>query len=219
MVSLFIGERKEGKTSLALWRAQQRTSVILVFEPKPDETTEGKGIFVSTGDELHEELEKAKRSKSALIFFVPSDDITEGFNEFIDVIKCPDPKVRYAFGGISIIVDEGWTLMSANHSHPELQKLMRLAPKDGPNQINVSVLAHKPKDINQKTHFFSDEVFCFRVDKSNAKDLETLHEFYSFEFSETVSNFPKGKHFVARYDKDTQSFSVWDKPEVWNIHK
>jgi len=213
MTTLIIGERGEGKTTLAKYIARQRSRVSLMFEPKPDGSVSD---CVKTYDEMefYEAIEDAKESADqTIICFVPGDDVEEGFNEFCDVIESGDPRTRYLYGGITIIIDEAWSLMTPNKSHPKLENLLRLAPRDGCAQINVIVLAHKPVDINQRTHTFSEELFLFRLTEQS--DLDRIRERWRPEVADAVETFPDGGHYVARYDKNSRIVEVWDDPSIW----
>lgn len=216
MTALFIGERGEGKTTLALFLAMQATRVVLVFEPKPDDTTEGMGVYVYSPAELVEELHRVSETgEQQVIFFVPPDDVSEGFSLFCDVLKSDDPRIRYSYGGMTIIIDEGWMLMSSNSSHKDLERMLRLAPRAGEHVINVFVLAHRPRDINPRTHSLNEHLYVFRV--SEQKDLEVLEENWTARIPETVSQFGDGSHHLVHYDKNRKVVEVWDQPEVWKI--
>jgi AAA domain len=216
MVTLAIGERGEGKTTIARYLAKQRSSVELIFEPKVDGAVSD-CEFVFTDTELYEALQKAKDKGKASICFVPSDDIQDGFSEFIDVIKSPNPKIGYCFGGVSIVIDEAWSLMTPKSSHPELERLLRIAPRNGEHEINVTVLGHRAVDINERTHFFSDELFIFRTTEVN--ELETLDRRWHPSISQVVSSFPDGEHYCVQYNKNSRKLTVWDKPEKWKPKK
>lgn len=216
MTTLVIGERGEGKTSLALYLAQKRSSVVLVFEPKADESV-AMCDFVYSDSELDESLEKAKSDKKALVAFVPTQDTYEGFSEFISVVRSPNPRIGYAFGGVSIVIDEAWCLMNAKTSHPELENLLRLAPRVPPNVINVFVCAHRAADINRRTHFFSDEIFIFRT--TEVDELETLEKKWHPSIPHYVSAFPDGEHHAAQYNKNTKALTIWKNPEIWNPNR
>lgn len=218
MTALFIGERGEGKTSLALFLAMSLTQVVIVYEPKPDETTEGIGEYVYNPAELVEQLAVAGDSGTRkIIFYVPPDDVKEGFTEFCDVLKSDDPRIRYSFGGITIIIDEAWMLMSANSSHPDLERMLRLAPRLGPNVINVFVLAHRPRDINGRTHTLNDHLYIFRT--SEEKDLEVISDNWSPNIAVVASNFEDSSHHLVHYDKTKKVVEVWDDPTRWDIRE
>lgn len=216
MTALFIGERGEGKTTLALFLAMRSTRVVLVFEPKPDETTEGMGIYVYSPAELVEELHRVSESgERAVIFFVPPDDVSEGFTQFCDVLKSDDPRIRYSYGGITIVIDEGWMLMTANSSHKDLERMLRLAPRNGENVINVFVLAHRPRDINPRTHTLNEHLYVFRVQEEN--DLDVIAESWTPSISETVRHFEDSSHHLVHYDKNRKVVEIWNRPERWQL--
>lgn len=217
MTALFIGERGEGKTTLALVIAMSLTRVVLVFEPKPDDTTEGVGEYVYSPAELTEALHRVSDSgESAVIFYVPPDDVTEGFTQFCDVLKCDDPRIRYSYGGITIIVDEGWLLMNGTFSHKDLERMLRLAPRNGEHVVHVFVLAHRPRDINPRTHSLNDHLYVFRV--SEQKDLDALAENWSEEIAGYAANFEDSSHHLVHYDKTKRVLEIWDNPESWALH-
>lgn len=216
MTALFIGERGEGKTTLALSLAMRATRVVLVFEPKPDETTEGMGVYVYSPAELLEEMHKASDSGVCrVIFFVPPDDVTEGFTQFCDALKSDDPRIRYSYGGITIIIDEAWMLMSSNVTHKDLERILRLAPRTGEHVINVFALAHRPRDINRRTHTMNEHVYVFRL--SEQEDLDIIAEQWSPRISEAVEGFQDGSHYLVHFDKNLRQVEVWDNPELWNV--
>lgn len=218
MTALFIGERGEGKTSLALFLAMNLTQVTIVFEPKPDETTEGIGEYVYNPQELVEKLTHAfDTGARSIIFYVPPDDVKEGFTEFCDVLKSDDPRIRYSFGGITIVIDEAWMLMSANSSHPDLERMLRLAPRLGEHVINVFVLAHRPRDINGRTHTLNDHLYIFRT--SEEKDLDVIRENWSESIAEEAQGFEDGSHHLVHYDKTKKVVEVWNDPSRWDIRE
>lgn len=212
MTTLIIGERGEGKTTLAKYLARSRSRVVLMFEPKPDEATQDVEL-VNDDVELFDAIERAKDAGSATIAYVPDDDVMQGFDDFVGVITTNDKRVRYLYGGITVIVDEGWTLMNPQRSHRELERLLRLAPRSGYRTINVIVIAHKPADINQRTHTFSDELFLFRF--SEKSDLDRIAECWRPEIADVVQAFPDNSHYVVHYDKNRRKVEVWNHPELW----
>jgi hypothetical protein len=217
MTTLIVGERGEGKTTLAMWLARQRSAVTLIFEPKMDETIDrferehGAQVVFNSG-ELYEALQDAKSKSESMIFFVPGEDVTEGFEDFIETIKSKNPRLAYCFGGVTIVIDEAWALMTANSSHRELERLLRIAPRNGEGIIHVIVLAHRPSDINNRTHMFTDELFIFRT--TEEPDLEKLDDRWNPNISPIVSAFPDGGHMVLHYNKNNRQLEQW-QPDKW----
>lgn len=216
MTALLIGERGEGKTSLAIFIAMSLTFVTLVFQPKPDETTDGIGVYVYNPEELLEQMALAQEHGGrAVIFYVPPDDVRQGFTEFCDVLKSDDPRIRYSYGGITIIIDEAWMLMSSNTSHPDLERMLRLAPRTGEHVIHVLLLSHRPRDINPRTHSLNECLYVFRVQEQ--KDLDVIAENWTGAIADSAASFEDGSHHLVRYDKNVKVIEIWDNPEKWNI--
>jgi hypothetical protein len=124
-------------------------------------------------------------------------------------------------GNFSIIIDESHELQRPQAINPELDWLMRQAPRDGPAEVTVIQTTHAPQDLNRTVHRLVSDVFLF-----NCRDSMDQKR-YEEQFGEKIANLCmrlKSYEVVHLYDDSDGTdlrrvYSIWRQSEsaTWNV--
>jgi hypothetical protein len=223
---LVIGERGQGKSTLALFlaeRIQERIGTplpVVIFDPKRTFVgiphTDDLGVF----EDMLENPDGARA-----IAFQPginmdadddADEMIEEFSSFFDTmginyhLGVREGAIRNNLPPVVLIVDESWFLQGGNRAHPKLQWIVRLADKKNFYMIQCS---HCPKDFAKRIRSQVDELYLFR--EWLPEDIDIVREWCGHTVADIVANLPN--HHVVRYELGSHEYQVWTHPEGWFI--
>jgi hypothetical protein len=127
---LVVGRRREGKSTLALYLAEQSHKALIVFDPR--------GMFdgevVTSGEQLKEVLQdrqeqewKREKDERPIVYRYDGSGPEGAFAGMSDVLFPP----QFTRGGFALIVDEAGELQSANQINDELRRAVAQHPTDG----------------------------------------------------------------------------------------
>lgn len=203
---LILGRRRQGKSTLALALAASKGSVV-IYDPN--------GVFsryatTSAPDRILTELEKGRER---VIVFRPRFEFKEDDFEALCLVLWPLDSDKPRFQDYSIIVDEASCIQTPSRIHPQLERLLRLAPRD----VLIIQTAHRLVDTHRLSRALATDVFLFH--NGSGKDLELIAtEFESEDLRNAVAGL--GEYEVAHYtilQGGKRAFWVWKRPGAWYL--
>ena len=203
---LILGRRRQGKSTLALALAASRGSVV-IYDPN--------GVFscyltTSSPQRILAELENGHER---VIVFRPRFQFKENDFEALCLALWPLDSDKPRFQDYSFIVDEASCIQTPSRIHPQLERLLRLAPRD----ILIIQTAHRLVDTHRLSRALATDVFLFH--NGSGKDLELIAtEFESEDLRNRVAGL--GEYEVAHYtilSGGKRMFWVWKRPGAWYL--
>jgi len=210
MNALVIGYRAQGKSTLALALARVHHPNVVIWDPRAQYAG---GVVIHRASDLKLWLEDDDRMD--ILIFQPeigSDKPgkSEQFSELVAIIR------EGHWGNFSIIVDEAHELQRPQGINPELDWLMRQAPREGPAEITVIQTCHALVDYHPTVHRLISDAFIFN--SRYARDLPRIEEHYGASVA-AVSSRLKRYEVVHCFDSDTEdgdlrrAYCVWRSAE------
>lgn len=207
-----VGRREEGKTTLALYRAQPYKAKV-IWDPRGMIA----GIVVCNPDDLEYAIEKGEwRSGVPIVYRQESGDPQSEFDSVSQVLFPP----KFTRGGFAFIIDEAGELQTPNSLHPQLLRIIKQHPTF-PVQESVLIIQtnHRLSEFHNSCKALMNELYIFQT--TLPRDLDVLEQHTGLpEVSEIVRGLPKHhcvKYIYGRVDEGMSQYEVWDEPSVWYI--
>ena len=200
MISLIIGRRTRGKSTLGYVVALQKPMRV-IFDPRRQfHTTDD---IIPAPFNLYEMM--GERSE---IIIQPMDKIEGSFeltcSEIFDFVE-ENPGEQIAF-----LVDEVRFLDTPNIEYPSFDKLIRFT---NPKQIDIILTCHRPVDISTDIRAIADFWCIFQTTQEH--DLQIIRQRCGESCAEAVRNL-KDKEFLL-WDDGEGKFSIRTNPTAWFI--
>lgn len=199
MLTVIIGRRKTGKSTLALSIAKTRHHTIIVFDPN---NQFGNLPHIDNIDEFMENSDPGTMGR-----IVPTD-VEADFDALAEALDGGSWK----WGEYTLIVDEGSFLMSPQKVNAALERYARTSPKD----VAVIVTTHRSKDINPLLRALATDTFIFN--QQLRRDIEVIADTFGEEVAEESKTL--GEYVVIHCWLDrggVMESETWDNPAEWYI--
>lgn len=207
MLSVIIGRRRQGKStlalSLAIAAARETEKSIIVFDPNNQYHSLP---IIPDFDQWLQTATPAPGSP-AIGRIVPIDPTGE-FESMVAVLDGG----RWVWGDYSLIVDECSMLMSPHKLHPALERYARTSPKD----VDVILTTHRIVDVHPLFRALSTDWFLFQ--SHLPRDLELITDAFGADVATAAASLPP--YHVLHYWLDSGGVPtnhVWSKPDEWFI--
>jgi hypothetical protein len=212
MNGICVGQRAEGKTTLAIFLALQHSRLVFIFDPRGM----AKAKRVYTSSQLLEAAKaaaddiKQRRIQGQIIAFVPqTGDIESEFHEFSEALF-PPGFPRHNF---SCIVDEAGQLQKSNSVHPDLDRIVRQAPR------NVLLLqtTHSLQDFYRASKDLMDDLYVFKM---KGRSLTAAVEYMDGgdEMKQAITNLPPHHFLYYMFARHCgPEFVICDDPSLWYV--
>jgi len=208
--SICVGTRGEGKSTLALYLANQSHTAIVVFDPR--------GMFdghiVYSAGELEEALDQEDYlDGQPIVYRFDHGDANQAFEEMARVLFPP----QFTRGGFALIVDEAGDLQSSQSINLELRRAIAQHPTQGEMRVHMIQTSHRISEFNGKTKTCLDYIYQFRT--NNPRDHQALVDFTDDPaIVEVVRELPP--HHLVRYEFKRREdggpqWEVWNDPGAW----
>lgn len=200
MMSVIVGRRRQGKSTLALALAKAKRQTIVIFDPNDQYTN------IAQIDELDGWLESADENSIGRI--VPAPPVDQTWQEIAEILDGG----QWEWADYTLILDECSMLMSPHSLDDKLERFARTAPKD----VHLILTTHRARDVNPLFRALATDWFVFQT--SIALDLDALRRNFGDDIANTVPSLPK--YHVAHYwlsDGGIPIMTVWNKPHEWYV--
>lgn len=184
MNAVVIGQRRQGKSTLALVQAAAKSDVIVIFDPNFNYRMPGV-ISVQSPDHLVSLLDDEELPPYSVLRIGPFDQ--EHLHEAFQVYSA----VLWRYDNYSVLVDESHMLQTKNKIHPALDRFLRRSPAD----THVFQTSHRLMELNGLSRYLIDTLILFRNEQP--RELQLIQEQYNIE-PETVSALGD-RHYVHWY--------------------
>lgn len=211
MNAIFVGEKRSGKTTLAMHLALLTNGGIIIFDPKK----EFRGWPATVSSIV--ELEKAIRDGHRIIIWRPPLDkeIEQSWDELAEwILEQHDralaenwDKLGYCF---TVLVDEAYNLQSHNRIN---QKLLRILSQCRPEILNVFQTFQSVKNVNSDSRSRVSDWYLFTI--TLPTDLDRLEEFAMPEVIEQVRTLPEHEYVHFLNEKGTVSSEIVTDSDSW----
>jgi hypothetical protein len=201
MLSVIIGRRRQGKSTLALALAKAQDKTVIVFDPN----NQYRALPVIS--DLSAWIEESESDSIGRI--VPQPPVEDAWREIAEILDGG----RWEWADYVLILDECSMLMSPHWVDETLERFARTAPKD----VDVILTTHRARDIHPLFRALSTDWFVFQT--NIALDVDVLRKNFTAELADVVQSLPK--YHVAHYWLDEGGIErvvVWDKPETWYVN-
>lgn len=199
MLSVIIGRRRQGKSTLALSLACAAGRTTIVFDPN----NQYGNLPVIT--DLQQFMENSTPASIGRI--VPTDPLTDWEN-MTDVLDGG----TWAWGDYTLILDECSMLMQSQRLHAELERYARTSPKD----VEVILTTHRSVDVHTLFRSLATDWYVFHQHLD--RDLEVITDNFGADVAQAASQLPEYHviHFwLAPGGKP--EWRIWDEPAAWYI--
>lgn len=211
MNALIIGRRRQGKSTLALRLCQSYHRTVIVFDPNAQFTSAS--TILTDAEELSSWLADDSIPHDIAVIRPHPGSIDEEFAELVEVV--------WPLGNYALLLDESSCLQRPNHIHPELERLMRQAPRDGAlnadgRSVDVSVVqtTHRPVDVNSLCRALATDTFLSQMQLR--RDLDVVTAQWGEEVAAELPRLPRFNAVHVYTDLDgRQKYSIWNEPDKW----
>lgn len=203
MNDLLYGTRRQGKSTLAMALATERSKRVVIFDPNGQFPV----VQAIRMEDLTEWLAETPEKPGYHIIRVgpfDTEHVTSAFDQFSEIL--------FGEPDLSVIVDEAHMLQGQGWIDPNLDRWNRRSPAS----VTVIQTTHRIVDAHPDSRYHADNVFFFFTD--NELELRTISKNFGKEVSEEI---PKlGLHQVLHWWREIGGYrrwSVWDDGEEWYI--
>jgi hypothetical protein len=200
VISLVIGRREQGKTTLAYWLARQRSTRV-IFDPR--------AMFHTTSDvlpsgfALFELLDDREE-----VIVQPQENVVAAFDETTTAIR--DWILQNPDEPFALLVDEARFVETTEKISPSFDWILRLGPR---KTLDTILTAHRPVDISTDIRAIADYWFIFQTTQEH--DLKVITERCGGEVADMVSTLEPFQLVVwndsiGKFRKETDS-------EKWRV--
>jgi hypothetical protein len=200
MITIVIGRRTRGKSTLAYAIALQRNNRV-IFDPRRQfHTTDD---IVYEPDELYDMLDT--RSE---IIVQPNGDLRSNFERTCyDFYDWTDDN---RLAGIAFLVDEARFLDTPNNDYPNFDRILRFCK---PQDVDVILTCHRPVDVSVDIRAIADYWCIFQTTQEH--DLAIIYSRCGQDCADVARNL-RDKQFVLWNDGDG-NFTVKSEPASWYV--
>lgn len=203
MITLIIGRREQGKTTLAYYQAE-REPTVLIFDPR--------GMFeedflqkeaAQHGFDLYAMLDTLPR-----VVVHPEGDVIQSFNDTCDVMRDwlrDNPNEPVAF-----LVDEARFVKVGTGSSPSFDHITRYTAV---KNVKIILTAHRPADIAVDLRAIADYWCVFHTTQEH--DLEVIEERCGAEAVRMVREL-RTREFLVWNDGKAKMHVVRN-PSAWHV--
>lgn len=212
MTGLIIGRRRQGKSTLALRLCRTWHKTVFIFDPN----AQFQGLETVTTTEDLEEWVNEDGEHGVIVFRPDPARIEDDFDDMVSLI--------WPLGNYALLIDEASAVQRPTFCHPQLERLMRQAPRDGARNadgriVDVSVIqtTHRPQDVNNLCKALSSDTFLFQSQLQ--RDLDVVKEQWGEQVAATLPNLQRWNltHVYSDLTDARTKYSVWRKPELWYL--
>lgn len=200
---VIVGRRRQGKSTLSMFLAARKRTVI-IFDPNANFTCG----FIAWDLQLFQHWLYSEKPHGVCIFRPSPERIWEDFSAFSEMLW---PMCDYA-----LVIDEASCLQSSHRIHPFLERLIRQAPREEPNAVWLIQSAHRMVDYHGISRSLSSDTILFQT--THARDLDLIEDQFGSEVSEKVQRLGR---FICLHHWGNESgqevYRVWEDPQVWFV--
>lgn len=221
MNKIAVGQRGEGKTTLAMWDLRQRHKGIVGFDPR--HMIEGNVVYDT--EELEEKITEASEQQQSdgevrdippIIYRPDASNIDDEFTAFCDVVLPP----HYPFGGFGVLIDEAGRLQTAQSAHPELARVITQHPLKPPGHaISIFQTMHTLGASWSQGRSLIDELYMFRLTAPG--DVKAILDYTGDPaLVDIIRDLPQHvciRYWNSRRPPGAPQWVIMDDPKVWHI--
>jgi hypothetical protein len=204
MITLSIGRRRRGKTTLVVYMAR-KVPARMVFDPRG--LVGGPGSFLVTrAADLPESMDRLYAGEIAEVVFTPADDNFQGaFRAFADAGR------QWVQGAplkpLAIVVDE---ISFVSLDEPAFQWVLRCSD---PAIVHVLLTCHRPMDVPVGIRAIADYWCLFQARQEH--DIKVIDERCSPAVARAVRGL-EGRAWVL-WDEGRAAAATYADPKVWYV--
>ncbi len=198
MITLSLGRREQGKTTLAYFVALKMPTRV-VFDPRKQFKTSQTISLDGMG--LYEELDS-----KAEVIVQPVFGVQEVFRQTCDEVMqwiTDNPGEP-----VALLVDEARFVDTPSFIPDSFDFLMRCTSRE---DMNIIMTAHRPVDISVDIRAIADFWAIFHTTQEH--DLKVIAERCGNEVADIVAALPP-RH-VVMWDDSTGTYNVYREPDKW----
>lgn len=208
MNDLIYGTRRQGKSTLALSLASERSKLIVIFDPN-NQFKVVRSVDIQDLPEWlsQSRLELSERVVSFSVIRVgpfDTEQIAKAFEQFSEIL--------FNESDISVIVDEAHVLQGVGWLDPNLDRWNRRSPAS----VTVIQTTHRIVDAHPDSRYHADNVFFFFSD--NQLELKTIAKNFGKDVADVVPTLKA--HQVLHWWREIggiRKWSVWPDGREWFI--
>lgn len=199
MLTVIIGRRRQGKSTLALALAKNTGKTVIVFDP--NDQYGNLEIITNLGEWM------AAANEQSVGRILPTEPVAD----FETAVAELDGG-NWKWGEYVFIVDECSMLMTPSKVHPALERYARTSPKD----VDTILTTHRSVDVNTLYRALATDWFVFH--QYLDLDLEYLEDQFGAEFAEqckVLGLYQVNHHWLAPGGEPVSE--IWADPQEWFI--
>lgn len=211
MNAVVIGRRRQGKSTLALRLCLTYHRTVFVFDPNNQfPSLESVNTIEELEDWLGQDVEHG------VIRFVPDPTrVEDDFSDLVDVI--------WPLGNYALLIDEAGSVQRPQGLHPQLERLMRQAPRDGATNtsgqitdVSICQTVHRPTDCHSLCRALATDTFLFQAQLR--RDLDLIESQYGDSVSSKLPALKRWELVHTYTDLNgRQQYSIWRNHQQWFI--
>lgn len=218
MNKIAVGQRGEGKTTLAAYDLFQHHAGNVAFDPRGMI----EGYIVTDPEDLDDAIREGKwidretERPRFIVYRFDTTDLAAEFEVFCEVVFPPG----FPFGGFGCLVDEAGRLQTANSIHPALARAMTQHPIKPPQEsITIFQTMHTLGNSWAGGRSIIDELYMFRL--TSPGDIKAIVEYTGHpELVEVVENLPPHcyvKYFNSRRPEGQPEYIIVEDSDSWHV--
>ena len=202
---LVCGRMKKGKTTLALYLAEQHSPGRVAWDSKHDIVG---AVYVTNSEELEDAIQTGQWRNGLIVFRPNGLRIEQDFSEMCAVLFNPPKR----FECFSLVIDEAKQLQGPHSIDPYLDVAIRQHPRS----VLIVQTTHSLQDWHRASKDLMTELYCFRL---IGNSLESVVDYCDGgpDFRAAIESLPD--HHCVRVNfeaaKGESDWEVWDHPELW----
>jgi len=217
---LVIGRRGLGKSTLAMWKADELNGNQIYFDPG----NQFQNVDLKTYDlkEFQERLENWPEDESFVISYVPPKGNVEAWWNLFASTVWDFTGVHDGASSFVLVIDEAHRIQSPQTINDNLDEFIRRSPRrerGDANPIDIIQTTHLPQDLFRVSWSESDYVYFFNVfDKRALKAIDEQYGTKIPNVTELVSNLksPKtGGREVLEIESETGAYRIITNEAEW----
>lgn len=200
-VSLILGRRRQGKTTLALALALARHDTVVFW----DVNDQLMGWPYLTHDPAHVRNLLELDIERILIVVKPQRGaMREQFAGLVDAV--------FQWEDLALVVDEASELQGPGWMDEGLEHLTRRWNDDS----TLIQATHRLRDANPLVRQNATDTYLFAT--SYRPDLEIMNQHYGVEVAATVARLEKWQAVHVWLEAGGQTaYAIWDRPQTWHV--
>ena len=201
-LSLILGRRRQGKSTLALSIALSTGKTVIIFDP--NNQYEAIPSIDNLADFMKASGDDGKQAIGRIVAEPPIDE----WQTIADELDGGS----WRWGDYALIVDECSMLMNSSKVNPALERYIRTSPKD----VDLILTTHRMVDVNPLLRALCTDWYFFQTHIDI--DIEAMADNFGKVIAAKSTQLPNYQvlHFWLA-PGGTPEHEVWDKPEEWYI--